>query len=276
MPDVELIEQTEPLHRPGLGPITKGMLTAADPKPSSPELIGPVLHGLADALVTFWPLWLLIAAIGAAKLAWRIRGLRRLSRSGIAEVDLMDGTTFEHFLTTLFRRLGYSVEHTGRRGDYGADLVVTKEGRRVAVQAKRWTKAVGVKAVQEAVASKGMYRCAEALVVANRAFTRQARTLARANDVTLWDREMLVGKLLAVGNHATDAALAPTPESLKGTETTVPLTLTAADAQAYCTSCGVAVSQKVRNYCLERPERFAGRTYCFKHQRLAPMTIDTR
>src|SRR6266550_7098635 len=100
------------------------MLASAEPKPSSPDLIGPVLHGLAEAFVIFWPIWVLIGLVGAAKVAWRLWGLRRLSRSGIGEVDLMDGATFEHFLTTLFRRLGYSVEHTGRRGDYGADLVV--------------------------------------------------------------------------------------------------------------------------------------------------------
>jgi hypothetical protein len=90
------------------------MLASADPKPSSPDLIGPVLHGLAEAFVIFWPFWLLIGLVGAAKLAWRLWGLRRLSRSGIGEVDLMDGAMFEHFLTTLFRRLGYSVEPTRR------------------------------------------------------------------------------------------------------------------------------------------------------------------
>lgn len=34
----------------------------------------------------------------------------------------MDGRTFEVFLTTLFRRLGYGVEHTGRRGVLGIQL----------------------------------------------------------------------------------------------------------------------------------------------------------
>jgi restriction system protein len=246
------------------------MLTAADPNSSSPDLIGPVLHGLADALVTFWPLWLLLAAVGAAKLAWRIHELRRLGRSGIGEVDLMDGTTFEHFLTTLFRRLGYAVEHTGRRGDYGADLVVTKGGRRIAVQAKRWNKAIGVKAVQEAVASKGMYKCSEALVVANRSFTPQARTLARANDVTLWDRDALVGKLLAVGNAVADAVVSATPiEDVAETVSTPAPSLKAEPDLTHCVTCGASVSENVRAYCLARPNRFGGQIYCFRHQRVA-------
>jgi restriction system protein len=75
--------------------------------------------------------------------------------------------------------------------------VISNDG---AVPAKRWSKTIGVKAVQEAVASKGIYKYAEALVVANRPLTRQARTLAEANEVTLWDRDVLVAKLLAVRN----------------------------------------------------------------------------
>jgi restriction system protein len=245
-------------------------------KSSSPDPLGALFHALA----LLWPLWLLIAGIGAVKLAWNLYELRRLSRSGIAEVDQMDGTTFEVFLTTLFRRLGYGVEHTGRRGDYGADLVVTKDGRRIAVQAKRWSKTIGVKAVQEAVASKGMYKCAEALVVANRPFTRQARTLADANAVTLWDRDVLVAKLLAVGNAVADGAA-----SSNGTDTPAPphpsptatLTDTVRDERdAYhCASCGVAVSDKVRDYCLARPERFDRRVFCFKHQRRASPAVET-
>jgi restriction system protein len=174
---------------------------AAAAKSSNPDVLGPLFPASPSSgrfgCSSPWS--------APGKVAWRIYELRRLSRSGIAEVDRMDGTTFEVFLTTLFRRLGYGVEHTGRRGDYGADLVVTKDGQRIAVQAKRWTKTVGVKAVQEAVASKGIYKCADALVVANRSFRRQARTLAEANHVKLWDRDVLMAKLLAVGNGSTDA-----------------------------------------------------------------------
>jgi restriction system protein len=101
-------------------------------------------------------------------------------------------------LSTLFRRLGYRVEVTQLRGDYGADLVVTNDTKRTAVQAKRLSKRVGVKAVQEAAAAKGFYRCDSALVVADREFTQQAQKLARANRVELWGREVLVSKLLAV------------------------------------------------------------------------------
>ena len=233
--------------------------------------------GLLHDLALLWPLWLLVALVGSGKLALRLYELRRLGRSGIADVDRMDGTTFEVFLTTLFRRLGYGVEHTGRRGDYGADLVVTKDGQRIAVQAKRWTKTIGVKAVQEAVASKGIYKCSEALVVANRAFTGQARTLARANDVTLWDREVLVAKLLAVGNGSSEAPPAMGVNRRKESAAAaapLPPSPTSSAEESHCASCGVAVSDKVRDYCRARPQRFDGRIYCFHHQRRASLATE--
>jgi hypothetical protein len=42
----------------------------------------------------------------------------------------------------------------------------------------------------------------------------------------------------------------------------------------HCATCGVSVSDKVRTYCLDRPDRFAGRIYCFKHQRRATLATE--
>ena len=148
-------------------------------------------------LLKLWPLLLLLAAIGAVKLALWWREERRIARSGIEQVDAMDGITFERFLAALFSKLGYRVERTRARGDYGADLVVERDGERMVVQAKRWSKKVGVKAVQEANAAPAMYSCSRALVVTNSRFTPQAKELARANRVELWDRDVLIDRMLA-------------------------------------------------------------------------------
>lgn len=96
------------------------------------DAIATLLHSLAK----LWPLWVLVALVAAVKLALWLHQELRLRRAGIAEVDRMNGPTFERFLVSLFRRLDYRVEHTGRRGDFGADLVVAKGGRRTVVQAK--------------------------------------------------------------------------------------------------------------------------------------------
>jgi restriction system protein len=161
------------------------------------HVAGEALRATWTLAAAFWWFWLLLATVAAVRLGYRIYQQRRLARSGIHEVDIMDGKTFEMYLATLFHRRGYQVEQTRYRGDYGADLVVRRDGTKIAVQAKRWTKNVGVRAVQEAVASKGYYNADAAMVVANRAFTPQARILARANGVELWDRERLVKEMLA-------------------------------------------------------------------------------
>ncbi len=257
---------------------------ASGKPPKAPNLVGPAEHGLEHSLIHLWPLWLFLGAIVVLKFAWQGYQMHRLSKSGIAEIDQMSGHRFEEFLSTLFRRLGYGVEMTSRHGDYGADLVVTKGKTRTAVQAKRWNKKVGVKAVQEAVASKGMYSCDSALVVANREFTQQAQKLAGANKVELWGRAVLVEKLLAVrGKEAPteQLALEPSPaepvapsiESMSAATSATPaapekpLEPETTTAPATCITCGATVSEKVRAYCEQHSERFGGRIYCFKHQR---------
>ncbi|WP_394795085.1 restriction endonuclease [Armatimonas sp.] len=108
----------------------------------------------------------------------------------------MDGKTFEERLALLFTGQGYTVELTPYRGDWGADLIIRRDQTKTVVQAKRYKQSVGVRAVQEAFAAKAKYKCSEAMVVTNSTFTKQAIELARANKVTLMDREQLVAQLL--------------------------------------------------------------------------------
>lgn len=147
--------------------------------------------------MALWPLAVVVGVVAAIRAATWLYRERRLARSGITEIDRMDGTTFERRLASLFRSLGYRVDHTGRRGDYGADLIVSRAGVRTVVQAKRWTRNVGIRAVQEAHAAPALYGCSRALVVTNRHFTDPAKKLARANGVQLWDRDQLVALLLS-------------------------------------------------------------------------------
>jgi restriction system protein len=246
--------------------IVMGLLLDAASNPAAPS-VSSGLKTFFDLLLALWPLWVLVGVVALAKLTFEVYRLRRLAKSGIKEIDVMDGATFEEFLGTLFRRLGYRVENTRYRGDYGADLVISKDGFKTAVQAKRWTKRIGVKAVQEAVASAGYYKCHRALVVANRDFTRQARVLARANSVELWDRDALVGKLLEVRGEGKTSAPVVSSGAAPVVESAAPSTTNHATDRAHCVTCDVVVSEKVRDYCLTRPERFGGRIYCFKHQR---------
>jgi restriction system protein len=217
----------------------------------------------------------------------------RVSRSGIAGVDRMDVKTFEAFLASLFRDLGYEVEGSRVHGDFAAELVVAKDGQRTVVEGKRWSKQLGSTAVQAALTAMTDLACDGAIVVANRQFTHPARKLAKANGVQLWDREALVGKLL--GLHGVPGELpssdAMIPE-LAATATLPPPSAAAVSAAAThapviaagtppvwapgafasCALCGVSVSKDDRILCLSQPARFGGRIYCGAHQPLVAGT----
>ena len=110
----------------------------------------------------------------------------------LKKVDNMTGIEFEEFLKLHFERLGCNVKMTKTSGDYGADLIVTYKGKKIAVQAKRYNSKIGVKAVQEVIGSIRYYHANLGLVVTNSTYTPNAITLAKANDILLWDRTVLM------------------------------------------------------------------------------------
>ncbi len=117
----------------------------------------------------------------------------------IFEIDKMSGSDFEKYLELLFQKLGYTVYRSGSSqkytGDYGADLIIERDGTKTAVQAKRWNYMVKEKAVQEVVTAKAVYGCSNAMVVTNNYFSKHAINLASANNVILWNRNQLIEKI---------------------------------------------------------------------------------
>lgn len=114
------------------------------------------------------------------------------------EIDAMSGTEFEDFMAEILHRSGVEVlELTKASGDFGADIIVMHEGERTAVQCKRYSRPIGVKAVQEAVSAKDYYKCTKAAVITNSTFTRQAAELAAESGVILWDRDAVYGFMAA-------------------------------------------------------------------------------
>lgn len=104
----------------------------------------------------------------------------------------MRGIEFEDFLADVFVKLGYKVETTKTTGDQGADLLVSKKGRKIAIQAKGYPNStVGNKAVQEAHAGKSFYQCQAAAVITNSTYTTSARKLAAKIDCILIDRSQI-------------------------------------------------------------------------------------
>lgn len=116
--------------------------------------------------------------------------------SNIQTVDKLDGFEFERYLMAHFKKLGYKVELTPPKQDYGVDLVLVRGKDRIAVQAKRYNYEngykVNYKAVQEVAAGKAYYNCNKGIVVTNSFFTNSAKELAQVNQIDLWDRKRMI------------------------------------------------------------------------------------
>lgn len=144
----------------------------------------------------------IIALLGTKILLYKLKE-NRLKNSGIRDIDQMDGYQFEYYLNELFKANGYKSKVTKARGDYGADLILKKNRVTIAVQAKRYSKAVGIKAIQEIAAAKSFYNADKAWVVTNNTFTKQAVTLAQSLDVELIGRDKLIELVLVMNPKAT-------------------------------------------------------------------------
>ena len=255
--------------------------TTTTPNPS--QALRDSIHPLTQMLAGLWPLRALLGVIAVGKAAVYAWKVRTLSRSGMFQIDRMSGHEFEAKLALMFRSLGYRAEIVGStRGDFGGDLVVSKDGTQTVVQAKCWKKNVGVKAIQEVVAAKAMYRADEAMVVTNSRYTKQAHELARKNRVKLWGEDQLVTALLKGQKLKAGAPLAEEllHERVHGAASIAPSTsapettgiaerapgAVASPSGSFCARCGAPVSVKVRDYCLADHERFGGLVYCFKDQ----------
>lgn len=109
----------------------------------------------------------------------------------------LTGTEFEKLLYHLFEKMGYAVEHTGKSGDQGGDLIANKAGERVLIQAKcyhDWS--VGNAAVQQVVAAQKFYDCNKTMVIVTSELTPEAISLAKANNTELVGKHQLQEMLL--------------------------------------------------------------------------------
>ena len=151
-------------------------------------------------VIIFSPVLLLVAIIRAIvkrikRKKWEKEGLRGkmlLLDKNISDIDIMEGYEFEEYLKTLFFYDGYNASTTSKAKDYGADIILVKDNEKIVVQAKRYSKSVGVKSVQEAVGAIKHYQADSAMVVTNSLFTPAAETIAKENNVRLVDREELI------------------------------------------------------------------------------------
>ncbi len=125
--------------------------------------------------------------IKKAEIEWeKYHKLRNLN-----SLDDLTGFEFESAIAGLYEHNGYSVKITKASGDYGVDILAKKSKEILAIQTKRYTGKVGIKAVQEVASGAFYYKATKAIVITNSFFTKQAKKLAHKIDITLINGEQL-------------------------------------------------------------------------------------
>lgn len=104
---------------------------------------------------------------------------------------------FEDFLGKLFKDNGYSIRPTKYAGDYGADIVLKKDGLLTVVQVKRYHQdhKVGVQDVNQVIGAAKYYKADQIMVVTTSKLTEPAMELCRKANVYAWDWEILKGAI---------------------------------------------------------------------------------
>lgn len=105
----------------------------------------------------------------------RFKGPGRLAR-----IDQMSGQQFERRVGEVLRGRGYEVEQKGGVGDFGADMIASRGGRRYVVQAKRRApdSKIGPKVVRATIGAREHFGCSRAMVVTNCQFSGRAEQQA--------------------------------------------------------------------------------------------------
>lgn len=104
---------------------------------------------------------------------------------------------FEDFIAHLFYEAGCEVEQTDYTGDFGADMVIVREGVKTVVQVKRYRAdaSVGVHDLNQVIAAQKYYNAEKAMIVATTGFTTSALKVADQSDAEVWDWERLLREI---------------------------------------------------------------------------------
>lgn len=105
-----------------------------------------------------------------------------------SQVSKLSPYEFEEWIASYFSNHGSKAFVTKRSGDYGIDVIVYYQNKKIGIQAKKYAQPVGIKAVQEAYAGQKFYDCDSAWIVTTASnFTNQAIELAEKTGIELFN-----------------------------------------------------------------------------------------
>ena len=125
-----------------------------------------------------------------------------LNKRKSANIETMTSYEFEEYISNLFKKMGYTAQVTQKSdgnegGDYGADVIVKKDGQTTVVQVKKWAphNLVGAPDVRSVLGCLHTFNAEKAILVTTSDFTEQAKIQAKGAPIELWNNSHLL-KLL--------------------------------------------------------------------------------
>lgn len=116
----------------------------------------------------------------------------RLQALELADVDNMDGISFESYVARLLENEGFSnVQVTQASSDFGVDIIASRDKYTYAIQTKRTETNVSRRAVSDAVAGKKFFSCNAAMVITNSFISKQVKEFALFSGCEIVERDTL-------------------------------------------------------------------------------------
>ena len=119
-------------------------------------------------------------------------------KKSIIHWNKLSGHAFEASVASLFKAIGFSAVVSRRGGDGGIDIVLTKAGRRIAVQCKRYNKPVGPHIIRDLWGTMNALGYSEGCIVTTTGFTSGVKNFAVGKNIFLIDLNDI---LRAVGEN---------------------------------------------------------------------------
>lgn len=117
----------------------------------------------------------------------------------IVDVDLMSNEEFESFIISLFFKMGYKAILTRMGGEFGVNLIASKNGNRIGIQAKCNISNISEAEIQQLLNGLDHFQLKQGLAITNMYYTAGAVSLAETSGIVLWNRDVLRDKIYELG-----------------------------------------------------------------------------
>lgn len=156
---------------------------------------------LSDILSRYALLISIFFGVGASLLFLGILLLKRSARMKSADLlaraslyEDYDPAEFEAVTAEIYRQMGYSAKVTGKAGDLGIDVLLSKNGEKIGIQCKHYKGSIGPALIREFVGALEGARLKKGCFVTTSNYTEGAKKAAKR---TNWDIELIDGKKLS-------------------------------------------------------------------------------